>query len=133
MGVVRTVDGVHLQGLIHADSLVGAPGLSVPAGTRHHALNAHQRGERPGAEIRAGRGSNPGVDEGTVGHAPLHEFFAVEVELVGVVVRIRGERRRHRAERLDAPHEIIVDQRAVSDLGAHVGTRRQPAAPARTR
>jgi hypothetical protein len=34
----------------------------------------------------------------------------------------------HCAKRLDAPQEIIVDQRAVSDLGAHVGN----AMPART-
>ncbi len=33
-----TVNGVHLQGFIYADPLVGSPGLSVPTRARHHAL-----------------------------------------------------------------------------------------------
>ena len=51
--------------------------------------------------------------------------FAVEVELVGIVIGVGGERRGHGADRLDAPHQIVVDQRAVGDLGARVGSREQ--------
>src|SRR5437899_8010798 len=52
---VGAVDGEHAQRLVDADALIGAPGLAVPALARHHALHAHHRRERSGAEIRAGR------------------------------------------------------------------------------
>jgi hypothetical protein len=48
MRVVRALDSVHLQGFIYADPLVGSPDLSIPASTRHHALNAISGAKGPG-------------------------------------------------------------------------------------
>ena len=79
----------------------------------------------PGLKSEPAADRNPGVEERAVRHAPLHQLFAVEMKLVGVVVRVRREERRNGAERLDAAHQIVVDQRAVRDLRTRVGAREQ--------
>jgi len=129
MGRVSAVDRVDPQRLIHADPLVGSPRLAVPPGSSDHSLDAHQRGERSRTEIRAGRSRNPRDGEGAIGHHPLHEFLAVKTELVGIVIRIGGERGGDRASRLYTPKQIVVDQRAMGDLGARVQPRKQPLCP----
>ena len=85
----------------------------------------HARVERSRTEVRACRRHNPGIEESAIGHAVLHQLFAIEIELVGVVVRIRREHGGNGAGRLDAPHQVVVDQRAMGDLGTRVGSREQ--------
>ena len=68
---------------------------------------------------------NSGIEKSAKRHAALHQVFAVETELVGIVVRVGREHRGDGAARLHAPHQIVVDQRAVSDLRARVGSREQ--------
>ena len=79
----------------------------------------------PGLKSDPAAAHDAGVEQRAIRHAPLHQLFAVERELVGVVVRVRREHRRHGAERLDAAHEIVVDQRAVRDLRPRVGARKR--------
>src|SRR5882724_7784216 len=87
-GGVGTIDRADAQRLVDADSLVGAPDLSVPPGASHHALDAHQRRERARIEVRPGRHRDARVEKRPIGHASLHDLFTVEMELIGVVVGI---------------------------------------------
>ena len=48
--------------------------VAVPARARDHPLNAHQRRERPGTEVRAGRRVNAGVEQ-ACGYA-MHRFIS---------------------------------------------------------
>ena len=83
----------------------------------------------PGLKSEPAAAVIPASSEGAEGHARPHPLFAVEMELVGVVIGVGGERRGDRAGRLDAPQQIVVDQRAVGDLGARVGPRIEPLRP----
>src|SRR5947209_12453037 len=55
------------------------------------------RSERAGTEVRSRRRRDVRVEKRTERHAPLHQLFAVELELVGVVVRVGRKERRHGA------------------------------------
>jgi hypothetical protein len=71
----------------------------------------------PGAKSDPSQAWMPGVEQCAERHAALYQRLAVERELVGVVVRVGGEHRRHRVERLHAPDDVVVDQGAVRNLG----------------
>ena len=120
---VRAVERVDAHRLVDGDTLVRAPRFSVPARARHHALDTHQRCKGSGTEVRARARGDAGVEQRAEGHAALHQLFTVKLELVRVVVRVAREESRHRAGRFQPPQQIIVDQRAMRDLGTRVRAR----------
>ena len=78
--------------------------------------------QRNATRGRARRGDNARIQKTTVSHAALKKLFAVEVELVGVVVGVRGEGSGYRVGRLHATKQIVVNQSAVRDLGSNIGS-----------
>ena len=83
----------------------------------------------PGLKSEPAAAVIPASAKERIGHAALHQLFAVEAELVGVVIAVGRERRRDGADRLDPSQQIVVDQRAMGDLGPRVGPRKQPLRP----
>src|SRR5262249_4684493 len=71
-------------------------------------------------EVRTCRHTNALIQKRAIGHAVLHPFLAVKMKLVRIVVSVCREQGWNSIERLDTPQEIIIDQRAVSDLGTNV-------------
>jgi hypothetical protein len=47
------------------------------------------------------------------------------MEFVGIVVGVRSERRGNYARRLNAAQQVVIDERAMRDLGARIGPRKQ--------
>ena len=79
----------------------------------------------PGLKSEPAAAWTPASSSERIRHAALHQLLAVVHELVGVVVGVGREHRRHGADRLDAPHEVVVDERAVRDLRPRVGAGQQ--------
>src|SRR5215469_5030978 len=120
MRVEGAVDGVDAQRLIDADPLVSAPSLPVPPSARHHPLYSHTRIKRPRAEVRARSSRDTGVEKASKCHAALHEIFAVEMKLIGVVVRVGCKDGGYHAGGLDPSQQVIVNQGAMRDFRARV-------------
>ena len=79
----------------------------------------------PGLKSDPGGGVDSGVEKSSESHAALHQVFAIETEFVRVVIGVSGEERGDGIERLHAADEVIIDERAVRDLRAGVGTRKE--------
>ena len=73
-------------------------------------------GSSPDARSSRTTPKNPGF---------LHEVFAVVHELVGVVVRVGGEERRHGAQGFHPRDQRRIEHRAVRDLRTRVRPRQQ--------
>src|SRR5262249_39705691 len=86
----------------------------------------------PGLKSEPAAAVMPGIREGAIGHRATHELLAVEAAFVGVVVAVGRERRQHPGG-LDAPEQIVSDQRAMGDFRARVGPREEPLRPLKGR
>src|SRR5262249_23324581 len=117
---------VDLQGFVDTDSLVGSPRFTAPSGSRHHTLNSHQWREWARAEVRSRCGMNTGVEKRTERHAARHEVFAIEMELIGVVVRVGREQCGTSSELFHTSNKIGVDNGALGVLRWGVWTGKQP-------
>ncbi len=119
---VGAIQGIDAQRLVHGDALIGAPDFAIPTRARHHALDPHQGRKGTGIEIRARGCRHAGIEKRAVRHAALHQFLAVEVKLIRVVVSVRSKERGHDTNCLDAAYEVVRDECAMRDLGTRIGS-----------
>lgn len=123
VSVICAVKRADLYCFIDADPLIRSPGLAVESRARHLTLDGHTRIERPGGEVRPVRGQDAGFLETTKGHATFQDCFAIEVELVSVVIGVSAEDSGDGAHGLHAPDDTVVDERAMGDLRTHIAAR----------
>ena len=123
VGRVGPVNRRDLQRLVDGDLLVRTPLTSLVVAPRHHALDRHQRLERPRLIVGGAGRLDAVVEERSVREHPAQLVVAVFGPLLAVIVDVGPERRGDRPGRLDAAKQVVVDERAVLDAVATVGVR----------